>query len=318
MTLWPFQHVVCHTLPYTRLFVAPRCSVAFCVWVLSAAALVLVPLFATFATDNVWVKESFYRLQPSVTFADELFVVVGGSTPENTVGWSTQPDLQTLLPEQVKIPIVRATAQDNNRDGIADTVRLKLDFPLQGEAFRTVLVLGVYDVQLQGKVSERLSGLVALDLASPYLASGVWVHGQLSIRQKLPLFQSAEVRTEYANSPLAVNWRSNWVPQNQPLSLQALLARYAQRNETAIFEPLVPPLWDYTPKQSFHIEVTMDIPPQLVYYVPLAAEVLKLAWVQVLAFLIPTWILLEWLKGLVFDQRLVESFVVPTLPPMEK
>ena len=25
----PFQHVVCHTLPYTRLFVAPRCSTAF-------------------------------------------------------------------------------------------------------------------------------------------------------------------------------------------------------------------------------------------------------------------------------------------------
>jgi len=315
MTLWPFQHVVCHSIAYDRLFVAPRCSTAYCLWVLAVIALVVVPLFATFAADNVWVKESFYRVQPVVTFANELYVLIGGDTTETMVGWSTQPQLQVLLPKQVKVPTVRSSTEDTNRDGIADTLQLSLDFPSEGKTYRSVLLLAVYDVQIQGKVAEQLSSLVALDISSPYGSSGLWVHGQLSFRQKLPLYQSPEARQVYAGSPLDVNWRSNWIPDKQPLSLEELLSRYAQRNETVMFEPLVPPMWDYTPRQSFRIQMTMDVHPQLVYYVPLASEVLKLAWVQVLAFLIPTWVVVKWLKGIAFDRRLVESFVVPQLPP---
>ncbi|CAE7337457.1 TMEM231 [Symbiodinium pilosum] len=166
--------------------------------------LIIVPLFATFAADNVWVKESFYRFQPVVTFTDELYVLV-------------------------IVPTVRASTEDRNRDGIADTLQLTLEFASEGATFQNLLLLAVYDVQLHGKVTERLSGLVALDLSSPYAASGLWVQGQLSFRQKLPLHQSTEVRSVYSGSPLDVNWRSNWIPEKQPLSLQELLSRYAQR-----------------------------------------------------------------------------------------
>ncbi|CAE7644847.1 Tmem231 [Symbiodinium sp. CCMP2592] len=229
MTLWPFQHVVCHSIAYQRLFVAPRCSTAYCLWVLAVITLVVVPLFATFAADNVWVKESFYRVQPVVTFANQLYVLIGGNTTETMVGWSTQPQLQVLLPKQVKVPTVRSSTEDNNRDGIADTLQLSLDFPSEGQTYRSVLLLAVYDVQIQGKVAEQLSGLVALDASSPYGSSGLWVHGQLSFRQKLPLYQSPEARSVYVSSPLDVNWRSNWIPDKQPLSLEELLSRYAQR-----------------------------------------------------------------------------------------
>eukprot|EP00439_Symbiodinium_sp_Y106_P048760 s3346_g6.t1 len=228
MTLWPFQHVVCHSIAYQRLFVAPRCSTAYCLWVLAVITLVVVPLFATFAADNVWVKESFYRVQPVVTFANELYVLIGGNTTESMVGWSTQPQLQVLLPKQVKVPTVRSSTEDHNRDGIADTLQLSLDFPSEGETYRSVLLLAVYNVEIQGKVAEQLSSLVALDTSSPYGSSGLWAHGQLSFRQKLPLYQSPEARSVYVSSPLDVNWRSNWIPDKQPLSLEELLSRYAQ------------------------------------------------------------------------------------------
>ena len=35
-----------------------------------------------------WLQESFYRFQPVVTFTDELYVLAGGKTAENAVGWS--------------------------------------------------------------------------------------------------------------------------------------------------------------------------------------------------------------------------------------
>ncbi|CAK9118507.1 unnamed protein product [Durusdinium trenchii] len=291
----PFQDVECHSLPYTRLFVAPRCSVAYCLWVLCSLLLVAIPLFATFATDNVWVKESFYRVQPVVSFTNELFLIASGDTAESAVGWSTQKSLQSLLPPEVKVPLVRSSHEDPNHDNIAETLKLQVEMPSTG--FRSLLLLAVYNVQLRGKVSEELTGLVALDLTSPYAASGVSIYGQLVFRQKLPLFQSFEQRRLYASSPLEVNWRSNWIPENQPLTLEALLGRYAQRNETADLQQSVPAIWDYTPKSNFQISVTIEVPPQLVYYVPMASEVLKFAWMQFLAFLIPTWVFLEWFKA---------------------
>eukprot|EP00434_Breviolum_minutum_P005610 symbB.v1.2.004949.t1/scaffold272.1/size248367/4 len=227
MTLWPFQQVECHSLPFTRLFVASRCSLAYCLWVLCAILLLVIPLFATFATDNVWVKESFYRAQPVVAFTNELFLIASGDTVNSAVGWSTQPSLQSLLPSEVKVPLVRSSFSDRNHDGIADVLKLSVELPSSGR--RNLVLLAVYQVQVQGKVSEELSGLLALDLSSPYLASGVSVHGQLIFRQKLPLFQSVEVRRLYAESPLVVNWTSSWTPENQPLTLEALLGRYAQR-----------------------------------------------------------------------------------------
>lgn len=312
MTLWPFQQVECHALPFTRLYVAPRCSLAYCLWLLCAILLVVIPLFATFATENVWVKESFYRAQPAVSFTNELFLIASGDTVNSAVGWSNQPSLQSLLPPEVKVPLVRSSFSDPNHDGVADTLKLSVELP--SSSMRHVTLLAVYEVKVRGKVSEELSGLMALDLSSPYLASGLSVYGQMVFRQKLPLFQSVEVRRLYARSPLEVNWTSNWIPANQPLTLEALLGRYAQRNETATLEQLVPAMWDYRPSESFKVQVTMEVAPQLVYYVPMATEVLKFAWMQYLSFLIPTWILLEWFKGVVFDQRLVQTFVVPQVP----
>eukprot|EP00434_Breviolum_minutum_P005613 symbB.v1.2.004952.t1/scaffold272.1/size248367/7 len=66
-----------------------------------------------------------------------------------------------------------------------------------------------------------------------------------------------------------------------------------KRNETATLEQLLPASWDYTPSNNFKVHVTMEVPPQLVYYVPMATEVLKFAWMQYLSFLIPTFMILE-------------------------
>ena len=44
-------------------------------------------------------QESFYRVQPVVTFANELYVLIGGNTTESMVGWSASAKFcQTLRP----------------------------------------------------------------------------------------------------------------------------------------------------------------------------------------------------------------------------
>ena len=58
----------------------------------------------------------------------------------------------------------------------------------------------------------------------------------------------------------------------------------------------------------------MEITPQVIQFVPGAAEVLKHGWVQYLAFLIPTWLIIEYIRGFAYDFQLVETYVVPQLP----
>mmetsp|Transcript_128919 Transcript_128919/g.412858 ORF Transcript_128919/g.412858 Transcript_128919/m.412858 type:complete len:173 (-) Transcript_128919:102-620(-) len=143
---------------------------------------------------------------------------------------------------------------------------------------------------------------------------GVWTRGQLRLRQNRPLLATSTVRDMYATSPLDVRWTSSWASKQFPLTLRSIFERYAARNETVHLESVVPPVWDYTPKDYFRIEAVFEVVKQPVYYVPAALEVLKYAWIQFLSFLIPTWIVLQSVKTFAFDHQLVETYVVAHLP----
>jgi len=317
MTLWPFQQVACFEKPYSRSFVAPRCSAAYCFHLLCAASLFFFPFFASFASDHFWVKEGSYHEQPLVSFAHEAVVLLAGESPSDAVGWSSKAGLDGLLPGKVRVPIVRSTALDSNLDGVPDSWKLELEMPSGNisKGYRHLTLLTVYTVELRYRVLEKIGALAALDVSAPFPATGVWARGQLRLRQTGPLYTDYQVRDVYAESPLDVRWASNWANRHTPLSLRALLDRYASRNESVHLETIVPPVWDYTPRDSFRIEVVIDVPPQLVHYVSAAFEVLKYAWMQFLSFLIPTWVVLHSVKAFAFDHQLVETYVVPHLPP---
>lgn len=319
MTFWPFQHVACYNEPYTRAFVAPRCSSAYCLFILSIIALILIPIYVTFASDNVWVKESTVREQPQVQFRHELLVLAAGEAASDSVGWSSTGDLVSLIPGQVLVPDVRSTSIDQNKDGVPDIFNLVVDFPTGNATrqFKKVTFLAVYQVRLSSKVQEVMMGLVSVDLSSPIPASGLWINGELRLRQANALSVVAEVRDVYNDSPLSVKWQSNWAASRQPISLRDLLSRYASRNETISLELLSPPVWEFSPADVFRIEVSMAIPPLLVYFRPQAFELIKFAWMQLLSIAIPTWIVLVWIQGFAFNNQIVETYVVPQLPPKE-
>lgn len=318
MPLWPFQNVVCHSEPYAASFIAPRCSAAYCLYLLALVALIVLPLYATFSSNNVWVKESAYIEQPVVEFRHEVLLVLSGNSLDDSVGWSTSGDLSPLLPAQVRVPLVRSGWTDDNHDGLPDVWTLSLQMPKVIEGVRHILLMAVYGFELRDRVREKMSGLVVVDIASPYLASGVWVQGELRLKQLLPLHVESEARDIYDQSPLSLNFTSNWASANQPISTRSLLQRYAVRNESVLFANGLPPSWDYSPQDYININLVLAVPPQQVRYVPSAWEMLKVAWMQVLSFIIPVWIALRSLKAFAYDNQLVDTYIVPNLPPLSE
>eukprot|EP00928_Gymnodinium_smaydae_P033644 TRINITY_DN24038_c0_g1_i1.p1 TRINITY_DN24038_c0_g1~~TRINITY_DN24038_c0_g1_i1.p1 ORF type:complete len:333 (+),score=63.82 TRINITY_DN24038_c0_g1_i1:155-1153(+) len=327
MTLWPFQSVVCFSTPYERSFVAQRASTAYCLRILGLVGVVLFPLFLTFASDNVWVKESSYREQPSVKFAHDLLVVLAGDNAgSSAVGWCTRQDLRALLPPKVLVPTVRSSYLDSNHDGIADELRLSVEMPFpdassgstdaSGVGYRQLFLMAVYKYELREKVAERQGGLVVLDLSAPSsLASGVWLRGRLRLRQSMPLRAgTASARSVYAENPLEVDWSSAFAAVNAPMTARAILDRYASRNETIYLEPTVPAVWDYSPRTSFRADIVLDVKPELIRFTPGALSILKFAWMQVLAFALPSWLVLRSIQAFAFENQIVETFVVPPVP----
>lgn len=316
MTLWPFQHVTCFSVPYTRSFVAPRCSPAYCVHVIFWLILILLPVFVTFSTDSVWVKESVYHEQPLVTFAHDLMIVLSGDEPASAVGWGTRAELDPLLPPQIKVPVVRSAQIDKNFDGVPDMWKLSLDIPTGSVdvGYRHLFLLAVYNFELRHKVHERIAGLVSLDVSSPFPATGAWVRGQLRLRQDLPLAAASDVRSVYAENPLVVDPRSSWAMEHQPLTVSSILGRYAERNETVHLEQVLPAVWDYSPRDFFRLELEIDVPPQPVSFVPGAVEVMKIAWMQLLALGVPVWLVLNTVRTFMYDNQVVETYVVQHLP----
>jgi len=323
MTFWAFEQVRCCSAPYTRSYVAPRCSSAYCFQLLVSLLVVLVPLLASFASDNFWVKEGVYHEQPSVQFAHELFLVLSGGSPDDALGWTSRSELEPLLPARVVVPTVRSTPYDMNHDGIPDTWKLLVEVPIGSTAnaskgFRHVTLLTVYDIALREKALMSMQGMLAVDVATPFPATGVWVRGQARLRQNQPLRVGSTPRDLYAESPFAVRQASRWAAEHTPLRLSDLLDRYVTRNETVHLSSEVPPTWSYEPRASFQIELLVDVPPQPVYYVPPASEVLKLGWIQYLSLLIPAWIVLHGFKTFAFDNQIFDTFVMPHLPPKEQ
>eukprot|EP00927_Polykrikos_kofoidii_P027030 TRINITY_DN23930_c0_g1_i1.p1 TRINITY_DN23930_c0_g1~~TRINITY_DN23930_c0_g1_i1.p1 ORF type:complete len:323 (-),score=34.76 TRINITY_DN23930_c0_g1_i1:40-1008(-) len=318
MTFWLFECVVCFSTPYVRTFVAPRLSVAYGLKILGLVGLVLFPLFVSFASDNVWLKESSYREQPTVAFSHDLFVVVSGERTADAVGWTTRSDLRPLLPPEVRVPQVRSRSVDVDHDGIPDELVLKLAIPMSKRAalsggYRRVFLAAVYDYELRDKVKEKLGGLIVVDADAPYSATGVWLRGRLQFRQALPLRRRNDPRSVYAANPLAVDWRSNWAARHHPVTMRALLERYAQRNETVHLELMAPPVWDYSPSDEFRLELMLDVKPHLVQYVPPSVEVLKFAWMQVLSFLVPSWLFIRAVLAFAFENQIVDTYVVQQL-----
>lgn len=316
MTLWLFRPVECFRQPYSRSFVAPRCSTAYCLYAVGIFGLIVLPLFFAFVSDNVWAKESFYRERPHVNFTHDLLFTLGGENAADSVGWSTREDLTPLLPTVVH-PAVRLSTHDKDFDGVPDVLRFRMQVPTGDiqRSFRHLQLLLVCNYELREKVRERTVGLVVLDAGTALPATGLWARGRLVFKQSFPLRVLSEARQVYADNPLSVNWASNWAATGTPVTTRSLLERYAMRNDTLQLELSVPPVWDYSPRDSFEVDVTIDVPQQLVHYIPGSLEVLKFAWMQVLSFLVPVALVVRCVQACAYEHQIVETVVVPQVLP---
>ncbi|CAE7240625.1 unnamed protein product [Symbiodinium sp. KB8] len=249
-------------------------------------------------------------------------------------------EVKQEAPRQLPPPILSLPKRE--RREIKDPMSLQGEERVMAQLAKILQDLGVEDVgDDDGLMSSGLTSRAAIQLKGEMEQAFAGIHIPSTVAFDHPNLRSL----------------SNWIADS--------IAE--EGNETVMFEPLVPPMWDYTPASHAeakfpnpgwnfsaaalllctrpshgtiqHRSVLQDIShpfwggastawfkvyavgrplAQPALYFPIffllsflwplqrltqhwqsfcSFEVLKLAWVQVLAFLIPTWVVVEWLKA---------------------
>uniref|UniRef100_A0A7S1G4P2 Transmembrane protein 231 n=1 Tax=Bicosoecida sp. CB-2014 TaxID=1486930 RepID=A0A7S1G4P2_9STRA len=303
-----------HDALLRKRFFASRLSCAYCVWLLSAVAIVLVPFLIAFGAGSFWLKEKLYHEQPDVTFRNELVLLVEGTSA--TTGpfqlmWTSEAAANELIAaDALRAPIVRTASTDANRDGRTDAVTVDVSLPvLAGERVSSATLLAFFDFKMHEPAKLMMDAVVAATASGALPAAGASVVADIAFRQRAPLLVKGGYLAPYVDAPL---FDAAAAASVADVTVPAILRRAADRNYTAeLRSPVVS--WDADVAgvaTTFDLHVDLRVPPSLAYATPAASEIFKHGWVQYVAVLAFVWALVRVLRDFLFDQRLVGAHVL--------
>jgi len=263
-------------------------------------------------SDGLWVKELNWMQQPTVHFKHIAMLAVEGKDAGGDPlyhAWSTEPAMNALYGDGLRVAEVSSFENDIDRDGKTDTVEVTLTMPLdRGETVQHASAMLFFDYQLEDGMSVDMEGVVFVDGSSPISGQSMWVAGDLRLRQLKPIAYRATVDA-YNESVLDAQ-----SPQLADLQFTSLLSSYNTRNLTT-FVGNEQQVWTAGPggsadaKLPFTITVQLRIPDELVRYQPGFWEMCKYGLVQYVAIFFVVKYALWTLEAFIYDNSVVQTTI---------
>jgi len=191
-TVWQRGLATSHTAPFF--------STATAFHVLLSTVVIIAPLLVAYRSQGFWMRSASYQEQAEVHFRHEALMLVELSNGAQ-LGWSTVPGLTALLGEGVRVPVIRSREEDENRDGLADSLAISFNLPLRPEEeVVSAHVLLTFDVHLQRFSSVQMTGMLHFD-GSGFPGASLHIVGDAGIVQRSPLKHNGR-DSRYKDSPL--------------------------------------------------------------------------------------------------------------------
>jgi hypothetical protein len=103
------------------------------------------------------------------------------------VQYSTNQQINSLYPSNTRIPILRSSELDDNRDGIMDRLELSVLLPLlPGESILSFSSILYEDIQLRDRAKILIDGITYLNYESAVPMASLTMDGDLLLRQSQP------------------------------------------------------------------------------------------------------------------------------------
>lgn len=254
----------------------------------------------------LWLKERTARIQPFAGFQHQALVVARGASPADVYLFSTSGVLNEVFGGRLRPAALRLQTEDADQDGLPEVLRAQVTLSLAtGEEVHgiTAFIALEYAMQSPARFQHNATAIVHHDAG--HGGSALHVFGDLELRSDVPLSAAAltarrgpevllgitDAEDVAAVDPLRIIQRFDPpcacnLPEAQ-LTPLAVARRYAALPTAVHLLPRYPVWTSGAGMSTFDLNVTMAVRPQVVFYAPEIAELLKFAWVQYLALLIP-------------------------------
>ncbi|ORX80212.1 hypothetical protein BCR32DRAFT_268989 [Anaeromyces robustus] len=302
--------LVLFSQPFSRHFHAPLCSTATFILTIYHVLWIIVPYIIAYSTRSFWLKENTYRVQPQVSFKHELILlvegIIEGTSPIETFSYvyGTYPGYNNFYKSNVRVPLIKTSEIDINRDSLNDYMRFEISMPVfKNESVYRTRVAFVYDYQIPD-FPLIMESLGILDLSTPIPGSQVSVDGELLFIQN-ELLQMGTIRNKY--NVACLNFTNPWDYNMYNWSWETLIENYMERNEKTELKVNYPIWKTEGSAEDFKITGKIRYNKQLIHYRPSLLEVLKNAWIQYLAFYILLGILLKPFKAFIFENQVIRT-----------
>lgn len=91
------------------------------------------PLLVAYRSQGFWLKRSTYEEQAVIQFQYDMIVIGATDTAGSYIAWSTFPNFNRLMGDQLRIPNVSVQEEDRDQDGKSDLLTLQISIPLKAE-----------------------------------------------------------------------------------------------------------------------------------------------------------------------------------------
>ena len=271
---------------------------------------------------DFWNNEGVYYEQPNIEYNDELIMVVNDTGETKT--FSSILYLNQFFDPLLNIPMIKYEIFDDNHDGLNDTFKFKINFPVNNVKTITNIKLYLFfkyslNTNIQGSIERTLC---EVDINTPLGASYVKINGDLVLKQKFPLSSSTFSVGNYKENILNVsetyadNTTTYLKNDVTDFNIESKKEYFYNRDVYTVFDysKVVIP---YKNRDVVQIELTVNIPSfqAIMWEIPIAAKI-KFAWVQFMALFIPVYVILRLIQFYIFKNRIFPSVPVSDLPKM--
>ncbi|XP_072024456.1 transmembrane protein 231-like [Amphiura filiformis] len=302
-----------YSTPVLQRYKAGICTKTTLFMILAFLFTVIPPFLVAYRSEGFWLKEDFYREQPSVSFKHQIMMVLD-LLDSSYLTWSTYQNYNQLQQDHLRVPLVKTREEDVNRDGRPDMLHYNIEVPLQDleQVYSAKLIL-IFGYKLNRFSSVRMESMAYAYHTGPVPISLFNIEGELKLQLKEPLAHKG-LDTRY-DVPV-INSESIFAGDYQ---LTTIFSNYARRNVTTKLQCDYPVVQTGRGAgQPLILKGTIHFPVETIPYVPGFWQVMKFAWIQYLAVLVLFIFIMERVKNFVFANQIVTTVVERPYPLVSK
>lgn len=265
------------------------------------------PLLVAYRSQGFWLKRNSYEEQPVVKFQYDLILLGVTDTTGNYLAWSTFPNFNRLIGDNLRIPEISAQEEDKNQDGKSDVLLLQISVPLKpAEQMFSVQLLLTFSYQLFRMSTVVMQTLAFIQHSSPVPGSQLFICGDLRLNQRTPLphrglHSTYNVSVIDGSSPFASTY-----------DLTNIIRLYQQRNLTTHLSGVIP-VWTVgrAANAPFQISAQINYPVEMIDYQPGFWETIKFAWIQYVSVLLIFLWVFQHIQTFIFQNQVLPTITIP-------